>query len=226
MKNNNFGHDLLLLVLSSLFITCIFVSNNIDMYLIICGLSLVNVVCMRSIKLKYLIVFSLCMLPTTIGTFVAALLFAKTPNTSFVMSEILDIPLTLALRTFCIAWVSFIFIIHINFTNSILYAMQCLKLPIKIGYALLAMINAMTHIKQEFSRIHIAQKMRGISSLNPLHILYPLMISASKYAYVCGISLEARGLNPHKTFIHQTKKWHLLDSLILLLNILLILLMN
>ena len=183
---------------------------------------LINVLLMRTLKVKYLIIFSFCMLPTTIGMFITALIFSTNYSVPIFTYRNLEIPLALAMRTFCIAWVSFVFIIHINFTNSVLYAMQYLKLPVKIGYALFAMINAITHIKAEFFRIRIAQKMRAISSINPLNIIYPLLISASRYAYVCGISLEARGLNAQKSFVRQSPRWRKCDSIILIINILLL----
>ena len=229
MNKNQRGNDILLLILSCIFVTYIFISNNIHIYVGLCILSLVNILLMRNIKIKYLLIFSICMLPTTIGMFVSALIFAKSSSGTIISfwgmdftSNNLELAINLSLRTFCLSWVSFLFIIHVNFTNCVLYAMQYLKLPVKIGYALLAMINAMAYIKQEFIRIRIAQKMRGLAQYNLLHLMYPLMISASRYAYVCGISLESRGLNSDKSFVRQVASWKNSDSLILLINILII----
>ncbi len=229
MNKNQRGNDILLLILSCIFVTCIFIAHNIYVYIGFCILSLANILLMRNIKIKYLLVFSIYMLPTTIGMFISALIFAKSSSGAIInfwgmnfIANNLELAINLALRTFCLAWVSFLFIIHVNFTHCVLYAMQYLKLPVKIGYALLAMINAMAYIKQEFIRIRIAQKMRGLPQYNPLHLMYPLMISASRYAYVCGISLESRGLNSDKSFVRQVTSWKYSDSLILLINILII----
>ena len=50
-------------------------------------------------------------------------------------------------------------------------------------------------------------------------MLYPLLISASRYSSTCGMSLETRGLNDNKTFIVKCEKWQLADTIVLLTNV-------
>jgi energy-coupling factor transporter transmembrane protein EcfT len=66
--------------------------------------------------------------------------------------------------------------------------------------------------------------MRFLKRIFPLKLLLPILVSASRFAFSVGLSMESRGLNKHKTF-SELHRWRKFDTLVLLGNLLQILIL-
>jgi energy-coupling factor transporter transmembrane protein EcfT len=237
-------NDLVFLVISFIYVGAILISNNTISYLMLTGFALINLVLFKKINSRLIILFCLTIIPGLLVIFIVASLFAN-PGYSYnhsnnplihdaywqlwginVSTTNVYIALNLVTRTATLAVCSFVFIAHINVERVILCAMKQLHLPVKIGYAILAMNNALGFLRDEFLRIRSVYKIRFRKKLGLHKLLYPLLISASRYAAICGMSLVTRNLNNKKTFVVKCRAWQLTDSLVLAANCCLVILMS
>ncbi|MBY0379078.1 MAG: energy-coupling factor transporter transmembrane protein EcfT, partial [Burkholderiales bacterium] len=141
----------------------------------------------------------------------------------FINNDSADIVWLLTMRVSAITISSIMLISAVNFEELILYLMQHLRLPVIIGYPCLSAINALANFKQEYTRIKSAYLMRYGKVSYSLLIFYPMLISATRYALQNGLSMEARGLNKTKTFIHRTSSLKLIDLVVIVFNIIILL---
>jgi energy-coupling factor transporter transmembrane protein EcfT len=172
----------------------------------------------RNIKLLLIIIVSL--VPIAIATFLTTVIFTKQHldlNAAYLLG------IQLVSRMYVLVISSAVMFSAINFEQLILYAMQRLHLPVMIGYALLSAINALKHFEVEAMRIRNAYLMRFASKRLSITMLYPLLVSAARYAFHQGVSMENRGLNANKTFVRQVQSWGTTDTLVIILNIITIL---
>ncbi len=123
------------------------------------------------------------------------------------------------MRMFAISVSSILFFSVINFETLILYCMQKLKLPVILGYPLISAVNTFKNFKEEFMRINNAYLMRYGKRFVSFKIIYPLLISATRYAFHNGLSMECRGLNKNKTYVIPPMNWQIKDTVYILVNI-------
>ena len=205
-------NDITLFILSFIYIGGILLSNNAltDIYLTLFAIS--NLILFKKINYKYVVIFILSILPSLVIMFIVAMLFSKT-NLGITNG------INITMRVFSLSLVSFMFILHIDIEKMIICAMKQYKLPVKIGYAILILNNSFKFLKQEFVRIQTAYKMRFKKRMGIYKTIYPLLISAIRYATICGMSLDGRGLNDNKTYVTKCEKWHIVNTGVLLVNL-------
>ncbi|MBF0443054.1 MAG: hypothetical protein HQK54_14195 [Oligoflexales bacterium] len=227
-------HDMTLLLLSLFYVAAVLVSESCLIDLMLVLFSLMNILLMRKVKWRGISIFFLVMLPACLSVFVSSALFSGTSPDGgskilfraagiIVDDRAATLALFLTVRSFALAYISFVFVIHTDFEGVIRYAMQYLGLPLRIGYSLLAMTNAFAFMRGELYRIQDACRMRFLRrNLSP-KIIVPLMVGAARYAFVAGLSMEIRGLNPKKTFVIKARRLSTSDFITLILNLFLLL---
>ena len=130
--------------------------------------------------------------------------------------------LNLVLRMLAISISSILLFAAINFEELILYFMQRCRLPVILGYPLISAINTFKNFKDEYIRVNNAYLMRYAKRFTSYKIIYPLLISATRYAFSNGLSMQCRGLNKDKTFVTQVICWQIKDSIYILINVIII----
>jgi energy-coupling factor transporter transmembrane protein EcfT len=82
-----------------------------------------------------------------------------------------------------------------------------------MGYPLLIAMNSILLFKEEFDRIKLSAKFRGLGLKDRLFALFPLLVFAIRHSQRGSLSLVTRGLNPNKSFYFgyeisiQDRKW-------------------
>ncbi|MCK4957037.1 MAG: hypothetical protein KAS49_05330 [Candidatus Cloacimonetes bacterium] len=220
-------NDLTFLFLAFLYLIPILFSDNAILSLSSLLLAIINISILRKINLKILILMIAFLLVPIVSVFITVLLYTKGANTTPVIASFcglkiyqaaFDNAIFLAARAFSLSVVSFVFLLVIKSDALVFSLMQNLKLPVAIGYSLMATFNAFFYMRDEFIRIRIAYKMRFQKKIFPLKLLIPILVSASRYAHFAGLTLESKGLHKEKTYT-EVHKWRYSDWLILLANL-------
>jgi energy-coupling factor transporter transmembrane protein EcfT len=221
-------NDLLIFFIALIYIFPVFVSENLTLNFAIVVLALLNAVILRKIRFRYLIVFVLLLIPVQLSVFLTTALYSRGVESTPVVIEIfsvavrrkaLDNAVFITARTFILSVTSFIFLLGINFENLVTSLMQNLRLNPVIGFSILAAVNAFKYMKDEFVRIQTAYRMRSQNGKFFIFLFFPLMVSASRYAFYAALSMESRGLSEKRTFLKDLK-WKTRDTIYLLFNIL------
>lgn len=108
--------------------------------------------------------------------------------------------------------------LHLPQEQLILDLIQRKIIRVKIGYSFLAVFNAFAFMKQEFTRIQIAYKMRFRKKWLSPQILMPLLVAAARYAHHLSISMYTRGINQDRSYHQSIIKFGRYDSGLILLN--------
>lgn len=103
-------------------------------------------------------------------------------------------------RLFLLSLVSMSSIYAIVYTKVILYLIIHKGLKVFMGYPLLIALNSILLFKEEFDRIRLSAKFRGLGFLDRLFTLFPLLVFAIRHSQRGSLSLVTRGLNPKKSF--------------------------
>ncbi len=88
----------------------------------------------------------------------------------------------------------------INYTKVILYLVIHWGLKVFWGYPLLIALNSILLFKDEFERIKLSARFRGLGWIDRIFLFFPLLVFAIRHSQRGSLSLVTRGLNPHKSF--------------------------
>jgi energy-coupling factor transporter transmembrane protein EcfT len=108
--------------------------------------------------------------------------------------------LTTFSRLFLLSLVSMSSSFAITYTKVILYLVIHKGLKVFMGYPLLIAMNSILLFKEEFDRIRLSAKFRGLGLWDRLFVLFPLLVFAIRHSQRGSLSLVTRGLNPNKSF--------------------------
>lgn len=103
-------------------------------------------------------------------------------------------------RLFFITIVSMSSTYTIIYTKVILYLIIHKGLKVFMGYPLLIALNSILLFKDEFDRIRLSARFRGLGWWDRLFVLFPLLVFAIRHSQRGSLSLVTRGLNPNKSF--------------------------
>lgn len=204
-------HQLVLVILSLVYLSLSLVTNDIPLYWLLTSLALVNVNIYLPIKYSRLIILAIGLLIFGLTTYISTWLFH--------IDNRLSLTCYLVSRVVALSISSYLFIIGIDFEELIIYLMQYAKLPVTLGYAMLGAINAITNLVDEFKRIKQANLIRYAKTRGVIHMLYPLLVGSVRYALQLSIALESRGLTNDKSYLYIAKAFTKRDLLILIGNI-------
>lgn len=205
------------ILLNIIFFVVIVITNEIKIDIFIILLTYINLIILHKFNFKVFFITLLLTIPTWLSFYIAGFIYSKTaPH---------DIAAILTVRISAITISSIMLVMAVDFEELILFFMQKLKLPVFVGYPLLSAINSLSEIKKDFQQINTAYYMRYQKRLNFIKTLFPLLISAVRHAHFNGLSMECRGLNHHKTFIHKAESYKLVDIWFIGLNIFALLIM-
>lgn len=218
-------HPLNFIVLPLLGIGSIFCATHIIQYGLIFAMMLLNfsLLCNKP-QFKIILWFNLSLIPALLALFISSYFFASNSELSnYALSGHAQTKLwfsvALALRLYLLSLISVSFMLHLPQEQLILDLIQRKIVRVKIGYSFLAVFNAFAYMKQEFSRIQIAYKMRFRKKWLSPKILLPLLVAAARYAHHLSISMYTRGINQERSY-HQPKiNFTYYDLAIVLLNI-------
>jgi energy-coupling factor transporter transmembrane protein EcfT len=101
---------------------------------------------------------------------------------------------------FMLSLVSMAGVFAITYTKVILYLIIHKGLKVFMGYPLLIALNSILLFKEEFDRIRLSARFRGLSWWDRLFVLFPLLVFAIRHSQRGSLSLVTRGLNPNKSF--------------------------
>ncbi|MBN2461445.1 MAG: hypothetical protein JXB60_07540 [Candidatus Cloacimonetes bacterium] len=239
MKNRDYFNDLLILILAFLYLLPVLLSANWILNLFLLVIALLNLILLRHINFRLFIYFLLLLIIPVISVFITALIYSRGAENTPIIAYFAGLPIRelawqnavfLSSRTFALTTISFVFLLGIKYDRLVLSLMQNLKLPVSVGYALLTTFNAFVYLSSDYGRIREAYRMRFLHKRSFLRTLFPMLVSAGRYAYFAGLSLECRGLNSRKTFREsypwQHKDTSLLLGIIALLAILMIIIIK
>lgn len=212
-------NDLALFCLSFTYLLCLLINPVWYTNWFIVVLSLVNAFCFSKFSkyhLKIVLIIFCLLIPISLALFTTCVVFKPayvTKDESYLLG------LELVSRMYVLFIAPLLAFIVIDFEGLILYCMQRLNLPVVLGYSILSAINAFKYFSVEIERIRYAFLMRYAKKKINIFVLYSFLVSATRYAFHQGISMESRGLNPKKTFVHQVRLWRKLDTLVILGNL-------
>jgi energy-coupling factor transporter transmembrane protein EcfT len=103
-------------------------------------------------------------------------------------------------RLFLLSLVSMCSTYAIIYTKVILYLVIHKGLKVIMGYPLLIALNSILLFKEEFDRIRLSARFRGLGWWDRLFVLFPLLVFAIRHSQRGSLSLVTRGLNPNKNF--------------------------
>lgn len=116
-------------------------------------------------------------------------------------------------RLFMLSLVSMCSTSAIIYTKVILYLIIHKGLKVVMGYPLLIALNSILLFKEEFDRIRLSAKFRGLGWWDRIFVLFPLLVFAIRHSQRGSLSLVTRGLNPNKSFyfgydiVPSDRKW-------------------
>ena len=201
-----------------------FFAQSIIAYAEILGLMLFNLIYMsRKIQIKALAWFTLLLIPAILAMFISSYFFATnidgsnmvTPNQAHYHWQI---SLLLSVRLYTLAIISFAFTMQMPRRKIICNLLQQRILPLNLGFALLAVNNALNYLSQEFKRIQIAYQMRYHKRFLSPKIMLPLLVAAARYAHQLSISMISRGLNKNRSYYQPRDEFHFRDFIWLMIN--------
>ncbi|MFN8770219.1 MAG: energy-coupling factor transporter transmembrane component T [Neisseriaceae bacterium] len=210
-------NNLTYIILSLVYFLVVTLSDSINNYLIIIGLTYLNLLIFNKFKLKIFFITLLLTIPTWLSFYLAANFFTTNSPS--------NLSILLTARVAAITISSIMFVSSIDFEELFLFLMQNLRFPVMFGYSFLSAINSLRNLKNEYTRINNAYLMRFGRKNYSISILYPMLISAARYAYYNGLSMECRGLNQNKTYIHKATKFSYIDLITITMNIILIIIL-
>ena len=103
-------------------------------------------------------------------------------------------------RLFMLSLVSMSSTMAITYTKMILYLIIHKGLKVLMGYPLLIALNSILLFKEEFDRIRLSARFRGLGWWDRIFVLFPLLVFAIRHSQRGSLSLVTRGLNPNKSF--------------------------
>lgn len=103
-------------------------------------------------------------------------------------------------KLFLLSLVSMSSTLGITYTKVILHLIIHKGLKVLMGYPLLIALNSILLFKEEFERIRLAGKFRGLGWKDRIFMLFPLLVFAIRHSQRGSLSLVTRGLNPNKSF--------------------------
>lgn len=136
----------------------------------------------------YALVFSLIMYGLN-------LLWAKSSGSSERQSALI-----LSARLFLLVLCSMSTARVINYTKVILYLIIHLGLKVIWGYPVMIALNSILLFKEEYEKIKLNGRLRNLSFMQKLGLLFPLLVFAIRHSQRGSLSLVTRGLNPSKSF--------------------------
>ncbi len=116
-------------------------------------------------------------------------------------------------RLFMLSLISMSSTFAITYTKMILYLVIHKGLKVFMGYPLLIALNSILMFKEEFDRIRLSARFRGLGWWDRLFVLFPLLVFAIRHSQRGSLSLVTRGLNPNKSFyfgydiVPSDRKW-------------------
>lgn len=116
-------------------------------------------------------------------------------------------------RLFLLSLVSMSSTYAIIYTKVILYLIIHKGLKVFMGYPLLIALNSILLFKDEFDRIRLSARFRGLGWWDRIFVLFPLLVFAIRHSQRGSLSLVTRGLNPNKSFyfgydlVPSDQKW-------------------
>lgn len=103
-------------------------------------------------------------------------------------------------RLFMLSLVSMSSTYAIIYTKVILHLIIHKGLKVVMGYPLLIALNSIILFKEEFERIRLSAKFRGLGWWDRIFTIFPLLVFAIRHSQRGSLSLVTRGLNPNKSF--------------------------
>lgn len=111
------------------------------------------------------------------------------------------IALELFSRTAALSFISLLFFHRMDFYRLLVQLMSAFRLNPEIGFSISAAVNAFPFLLDEYRRIRIAGRMKGLRSITPL----PLLVSAGRYAFQLSLSMKSRGLRSERTYLREER---------------------
>lgn len=88
----------------------------------------------------------------------------------------------------------------INYTKVVLFLVIHKGLKVLWGYPIMIALNSILLFKDEYEKIKLNGKLRNLSWIDKLGLLFPLLVFAIRHSQRGSLSLVTRGLNPSKSF--------------------------
>lgn len=216
-------NELTILWMAFIFISPILFSNNSVVHISLLVCSQVFLLFHRVPNQKLFYKLLLFLIIPTISVFISALVntagMKETPilwsgSIITVYEKGWDNAIHLTIRSLCMSIISLSYVLSLKYDKLVYALMQNLKLSPNIGFSLLASFNAFYHLKEDFIRIRLINRMRFGKRVNSFKILFPLLVGAGRYAAQAGLSLDSRGINRDRTY-YEITTWKLIDTLLL-----------
>lgn len=120
-----------------------------------------------------------------------------------VNSGVLKEAISSFLRIAALSHLSMASSIVISYSHIILLLLSKGKIRSTIGYPLMVALNSINLFKDEFNRIKLANKFRGLGTYRSLFIVFPLLVFAIRHSQRGALSLVTRGINTKKRYYYN-----------------------
>ncbi len=128
--------------------------------------------------------------------------------------KVLTTGLENVLRLFLLTSLSVSSLQGLSYTKIMLYLSSSKLMSVQMAYPILMALHSIELLKEEFMRIRLSLKMRGLSRWRQIFILFPLLVFAIRHAERGSLSLVTRGINPDKKYYFdysvKKKDWMIL----------------
>ncbi len=211
-KDNEFFHSWYLFIVSGLTLLFLLISSNpaLDLFLTSVTLFLFFKNKLSPQSLFKLILYSLSF---SFMFFLLNLLYTNEANQTGTIYKFsflhfyfsffegaVDNALKIFSRLFMMTLISMGSTYVINYSKLILYLIVHKGLKVFWGYPILIALNSILLLKEEFDRISMSAKFRGLSFWERIFVFFPLLVFAIRHSQRGSLSLVTRGLSPHKSF--------------------------
>jgi len=99
----------------------------------------------------------------------------------------------IALRGLAIGMLSVTFVRSTDPTDLVVSLVRDLRVPFRVGYALLAAYRFLPFVAEEYAQIRLAQRVRGLPHSRPLAGILALFASAIQRSTRIAVAMDARG---------------------------------
>ena len=114
--------------------------------------------------------------------------------------KVLMIGLENVVRLFLLTSLSVSSLQGLSYTKIMLYLSSSKIMSVNMAYPILMALHSIELLKEEFMRIRLSLKMRGMSRWRQIFILFPLLVFAIRHSERGSLSLVTRGINSDKNY--------------------------
>lgn len=195
---------------------------NYKVNIIVIAICILLMLSSKRIKIKYLLLFSIPIIITGIGTFFTHFYYtdANTKVAKNIVDIIINLNFTMGIimftRLIAFALMGVLFVLTTDKMYFIYSLMKYLKLPALYAYGVLIAINLAPMMKNEFNNSKLSLKIRHNVEFSYTKVLTNMLIHSIKWSEMAALAMEAKGFqNENRSYYIEPviKLWGIVFSI-------------